>query len=537
MIHELRPIFRARGGRALCAAAATALVLVAMPARAGLDLQPQRVEDLPQAEVPVVDGAIELSLDRALDIALARNLGLVVERYNWVRTDLGVLQSLGIYDPALSGGASYSDSTQPSAQRIEGVPELSSKSTGFQLRLEQLVPYGGRATIEVSGNRNDTNSQNSVLNPIYSGGQTLRYNQPLLRGFGRVQTEQGIIRARYVESQARQSFLLQVMTLLQDVETGYWNLVEARNQLEVAKEALRLAQVLHDQNKVRVEVGTVAPLELTQSKAGIANREEGIIQAEAAIGDAEDRLRQLLNLEDGQLWSLPIVPKTTPDGERVEVRLEEALGVAVDSRPEMATQRIALERLKLEATLAQNATLPDLSVGVSYGLSGLSGKGAALLPINGDFSDVGQQIVDRDFDSWSISVGFAYSLLNREAKALKAIADYEVDKGQAEMSQLQQQIVTEVRTAVRRVQTTAKQIDSARVSRELEEQNLDAERKRYENGMSSSFQVLQIQEDLTEARSREVQAVTAYRRALADLEKATGRGLAARGLELKAPGM
>jgi outer membrane protein len=535
MIHELRTPLPARG-RALSAAVATAFVLLSGSAQAGLELQPRALEDLPKAEVPISDGTIQLSLDQAIDVALARNLGLVVERYNWVRTDLGVLQSLGIYDPALSGGISYTDSTQPSAQRTEGVPELASKNGGFQLRLEQLVPYGGRASVELQGGRNETNSQNSLLNPVYQGGQTLRFTQPLLRGFGKLPTEQGIVRARFSEGRARQGFLLQLMTVIQNVERGYWDLVEARNQLEVAKEALRLAQVLHDQNKIRVEVGTVAPLELTQSKAGIATREEGIIRAEAAIGDAEDQLRQLLNLEAGELWSLPIVPKTTPDGDRVEVELEEALGLAVENRPEMASQRIALESLKLEAQLAQDRTRPELNAGVTYALSGLSGSGQPPLTIDGDFSDVGEQITDLDFPSWTVSLGFSYSLLNREAKALKAIADFEVEKGYAELSQLEQQIVTEVRSAVRRVQTTAKQIDSARVSRELQEQNLDAERKRYENGMSSSFQVLQIQEDLTQARSSEVQAITAYRRALADLEKATGRGLATRGLALDSPG-
>lgn len=535
MTHELQLHFRARG-RALYAAAATAFVLVAFSApfaRAGLELQPMRADSLPQADVPVANGAIELSLDRALDIALERNLGLVVERYNWVRTDQGVLQALGIYDPDLSGGISYSDSTSPSAQRTVGVAELTDKRGGFDLKLEQLVPFGGRASIRLNGGRSATNDQNSRLNPIYSGDQTLAFTQPLLRGFGRVPTDQGIIRARFTEARARQAFVLQVMTLLQDVQKGYWDLVEARDQLEVAKEALRLAQVLHDQNKIRVEVGTVAPLELTQSKAGIATREEGIISAEAAIGDAEDRLRQLLNFEDGQLWTLPIVPVTSPDGDRVEVDLAAALGLAVDNRPEMASQRVALESLQLEQTVAQNRTLPDLSVTLNYRLSGLSGKG---LDIDGNLTDVGEQITQLDFPNWTVSVGFAYSIFNREARALKAIADFDVDRGHAELSQLQQSIVTEVRSAVRRVETTAKQIDSARVSRELQEQNLDAERKRYENGMSSSFQVLQIQEDLTQARSNEVRAITAYRRALADLEKATGRGLAARGLEIKTTG-
>jgi outer membrane protein TolC len=113
------------------------------------------------------------------------------------------------------------------------------------------------------------------------------------------------------------------------------------------------------------------------------------------------------------------------------------------------------------------------------------------------------------------------------------ISDLALEQGLAELEQLQLQIVTEVRAAARRVETAAKQIESARVSLRLEERNLDAERKRYENGMSSSFRVLEIQEDLTQARSREVTAVTAYRRAIAELYRAIGVLLEQKGVELE----
>ena len=152
--------------------------------------------------------------------------------------------------------------------------------------------------------------------------------------------------------------------------------------------------------------------------------------------------------------------------------------------------------------------------------------------MSGSYSDAYDQVVDRDFEEWRVQLQFSYPLQNRQRREQKVIADLAVEQEMAVLQDLRTQIITEVRTAARAVETAAKQIDSAKVSRQLEEKNLDAERKRYENGMSSSFRVLQIQEDLTQARSREVTAVTTYRTALARYYRSIGRLLEQKGVEL-----
>jgi outer membrane protein TolC len=503
-------------------------------------LEPTPIDSLEPPGLEVTDEGIQLSLDQAVEIALRRNLGLVIERYNWVQTREGILQALGIYDTVLDGLVQYDDVTAPTAEVIEGVPVSQTTSQFYQLGLSQLTPIGGLAELNASGFTQETNAQDVFLNPLYRAGADLTYSQPLLRSFGKLATERRILIARVSSAQATELFEQNVADAIETVEQAYWDLVEARNQLVVAREALSLAQVLHDQNRIRVDVGTLAPLELIQSEAGIANREEDIIRSEAAIGDAEDQLRLLLNLDQGELWDRPIVPVTDPETPRIELDLQDAIRTALSERPEIASQLHRIDALDIDSRFFRNQVLPQLDLRLNYGLGGLSGAGEAADPetgelttVSGGFGDAFEQVTNRDFDRWQVQLLFSYPLQNRERRAQRVISDLALEQGLAELEQLQLQIVTEVRAAARRVETAAKQIESARVSLRLEERNLDAERKRYENGMSSSFRVLEIQEDLTQARSREVTAVTAYRRAIAEFYRAIGVLLEQKGVELE----
>jgi outer membrane protein len=284
-------------------------------------------------------------------------------------------------------------------------------------------------------------------------------------------------------------------------------------------------------------VGTMAPLELVQSEVGIATRQEEIIRAEARVGDAEDLLRRLLNLEAPEYWGIAIVPATDPEIERVEIDLDAALATALARRPELRARAMQLENLDLESQYFRRQTLPRLDLGVTYGLSGIGGDvrqedGAV---ITGGASDAMSQVLDREFDGWAIALTVAYPLQNRQARARSAMADIDREQGRVAYGDLQQAVRLEVRSAVRAVRTAAQQIDSAGASVRLAERNLDAERRRYENGLSTSFQVLQIQEDLTAARSRLVSAIAFYRRALVDYHRATGTLLEASDVELVDP--
>ena len=464
---------------------------------------------------------IELSLDRAVEIALERNLDLLVQRYERSQFQLRIDESLGIYDLGLGGSVQASEETTPAASELEGADVRTTERRNLNLNVSQLTPFGG--TVESTFNLFRQEDNSAFFLPIfYSSGWDASVTQPFLRDFGRLATDRGIRIARLNSAQNLETFEVEVARTIQEVETAYWNLVESRSQLEVAREGRELAVELHERNKIRVDVGTLAPLELIQSEVGIATREEEIILAQAAVEDAEDRLRQLLNFEEGPLWNVDLVPTTEGGIERMEITLEESLETALDERPELARKDLEVKTLELDERYYHNQALPRLDLSATYGYNSLGIE----------LSNALDDLVRRDFEGWQVQLTFAYPLQNTSAEARATIAKLDLEQGRAERSRLVQTIRTEVRGAVRDLRTTFQQIESAQASRRLAEENLEAERKRYESGLSTSFQVLEIQEDLTAARSREVAAIASYQRAQAAYHRAVGRLLEEKSVEL-----
>ena len=387
------------------------------------------------------------------------------------------------------------------------------------------MPTGGDLTVGFTNQRSVNNSPFRAAGTLFSSGFTFSYNQPLLQNYGRLATERGIIIARNNSDVGRQQFNLQVTGTIQLVENAYWSLVQAREQLDVAQQSLGLARELHERNRIQVEVGTLAPLELVQSDAAIATREEGIIGATAAVGNAEDVLRRLLNVPSGNLWETPIEPTTPPETERIAINVDEAIRTAYESRPELRTQDLQLALARLNARFFHDQLKPSLGLQVSYGFNG----GAT------SFNDTVSQLTGLSFNSWQAQLVFAYPIQNRSARAQSAIANLDVDRFNLLIEQQKTIVATEVRQAARGVVTAAKQIDAARKATEFQEKNLEAERKRYENGMSTSFNITSIQDQLTQARSSLVSAIVTYRTSLAEYYRAIGRLPAQEGVTIDDP--
>lgn len=481
----------------------------------GQDLQPETP--------PIAENAIQLSLERAVEIALRNNLDVVVQRFERAQARLGVLQALGIYDLRIEGNARASDTSRETDNPFSLAEQ---NNRGLLVEFAQRLPNGGDVSIGVDNARTLATLQNGESFSEYSSDITFGLFQPLLRGFGRANNERNLLLARTDSLLSLQQFEAQVNTTIRAVINAYWDLAEAYLQLQVAQESLTLAQELHNRNKIEVEVGTRPPLDLVQSEASIAEREEAIIQAQADIGNAEDNLRLLLNLPvEGQYWALPIRTTTDPEGGRITIDLPAALQTAFQERSELRTQGLNIERAQVEAAFLRNQTLPQLDLRVDYNLAG---TGAGL---NETFED----IRGIEFDGWSALLTFSVPLQNRAARAASTIANLGVASAQTQRELIQAQITTEVRQAARNVDSAAKTIEAARVSRQFQERNLEAERKRYENGMSTSFQITQIQEDVTQARQREVTAIINYRRQVTQFYLATGQLLDEEGIELLDP--
>jgi len=469
------------------------------------------------------DDAVQLSLSQAVEIAMQQNLGIVIERYTRTQQRLRIIQNLGIYDLNAAATLSASDNQQAVVSTTDAG---SSNGQAFNFSFVQRVPTGGDVSFGWTNSRTESNAGVRSTPTSFDSEYTFSYDQPLLRNFGRLANERNLVIAQTNSRISAQDFERVVTTTVQDVENAYWNLVNAREQLVVAQQSLALARELNDRNRIQVEVGTMAPLELVQSEAAIATRDEDIIRATSAIGDAEDELRRLLNLPtDAGLWEKPIVPTTPPETERIAVDVDAAIATALAERPELRTQEFQLAQARLDAEFFRGQLKPDLDLHVDYGYNG-TGLG---------YNDAFNQVTGLDFRGWTVRLQFNYPIQNRAARAQSAIANLDFDRVQTRFDQQQQLVSTEVRRAARAVETAAKQIDAARISLDFQNKNLEAERKRYENGMSTSFQITQIQDDLTQARSREVQATINYRTALAEYYRSIGRLLEQQGIAVDDP--
>ncbi|MRR12062.1 TolC family protein, partial [bacterium] len=369
------------------------------------------------------------------------------------------------------------------------------------------------------------------VNPTFSSALTASVTQPILRGFGRDVNTRLVVQSRLAQDSSAWDFVATIQNAVQLVENAYWDLVYANANLEAKKEALDRAKDFNRITKIKIDVGALAPIEIVQTEVTIAQREQEIILAEGQIGDAQDRLKRLLNVTDLSTWNRPIVPTDRPAEEKIEIDVEAGIRSAIEVRPEVKQALINIESRKISLVYNRNELKPRLDAKGAYGLSGVGYNNDAIKQ-GSSYSDAFSQIGSWDYPNWSIGLNFAIPLRNRTAKANAAIAATDLDLAKTNLALLKQNLSLEVRTAARNVDTARRSVAAAKKARELAERNLDAERKKFDNGMTTSFTVAQVQNDLTTARSNELLAIAGYLKSMVAWHKAVGDLLPTKNVEI-----
>lgn len=525
-----------RGMRAALGAALLFTMSAAGRAQSGPVISAQPGQRKAQAlPAPQQDG-IHLSLDEAVAIAIANNQDLNVSVNFAEASQFFLFQNYGIYDPLLSAGAVRAHSDSPTSSDLSGADILTTDTFDANADVSQLTPWGGRFTLGFAGNRTATNSAFFNINPSYQAGLTLNVSQPLLRNFGRRATNILIDTARNSRDANYQLLVRSVQVVINGVEQAYWDLVYAKGNLIVKQEYKTLAIELNRITKIRIDVGSLAPIDIVQTEVDIALAEQDIINAEAAVGQAEDQLKRLLNFEAGSWGQTPLVPTDAIEAEKLQFDLAEGVKMALQHRPEILAQNYSVASNQLRYEYWQNQTLPQLDLVGAYGRSGLDGRvfdsNGNVIADNG-FGGSASQIFDSNFKNWRVGLVFSYPILNRAANGARGVAKYNLETDRARLTVLEQDIVVGVRAAHRAIETASRQIDAAAKGRELAERNLDAARKKYDNGMTTSFEVSQITADLSDARSRELNALAIYRKAVSAYHNAIADILEWKGVQIE----
>jgi HAE1 family hydrophobic/amphiphilic exporter-1 len=319
------------------------------------------------------------------------------------------------------------------------------------------------------------------------------------------------------------------MNTVSSVEQAYLDLTYARRNIEVVKEALFLARDQARITQIRIDVGASAPLDILQPRVQISTTEELLVTAVADVRNAEDRLRALLNLPQEE-WDRPIIPTDDIAYGAMTVNSDQAVSEALKNRPEMLQQALATDTSRITALYARNQTLPTVDFNLGYNLGGLAGRSLELddagnptgRVISTSYSNTLSQIFNRDFPSWNVGFTLGLPLMNIGARATARAAELDYEQSRTTEAQTRQNIIVEVRAAARAVETFARTIAASRAAREAAEKNVEAERKRYENGMTTNFQVLEVQKQLSDARVRELFSLVGYNKAVAAYHRAVG---------------
>lgn len=507
------------------------------------DVQQQPVPALPDlTRVGVSGQMLTLSMNDAIRRALQNNNDIEVARDD-VRVNEQRLRGLyGVYDPVFSMTPAFDQRISPVTSIFAGGTSsgtVSNKTFSVNPAISKIFETGGGAySLTFNNNRTTTSATSSTLNPFFQSSLVLSYSQPLLRNRSIDANRHAIYVQKKVIAQSDSDFRARTISIIAQVQAVYWNLVFALKNQQNQLDSLNLSRQNMRNIEASISAGAKAPLDRAQVLTDIATREAALFVATQSVTTAENSLKQLM-LRDPQSpdWSAQITPTDTPVFDTTPVNLSAALDEAHKNRPELARLSLQKEINGLDLRYYKNQTKPQVDLVGAYTNTGLAGTKAVctqanpancpVVPANliggygQDLSNLGS------FGTREINVGVSISipLRGRTAKANLAIAEIQKSQLDASYRSQGQSVEMDVRNAAQAVDTAQKRVVTSRLARQSAEQQLDGEQKLYDVGRSTTFLLLQRQNELTAARTNEIQAQTDYNKALADLQRATSATL------------
>jgi outer membrane protein TolC len=464
-----------------------------------------------------------LSMEDAVKMALENNLGVQAERMNPEIQSWALARATGAYAPSLISSFSRSSSAQPPSDFFSsGATVTTNGSTFTQGGLQQALKWGGgNYTVTFDGSRGTTLGGVVVYPLSLKSDFNAVVNQPLLRNFKIDATRLNIGQTKLQQNITDLALQQRVTQTALNVRSAYYNLLGQIAGLQVAQESYDLSKRSLKDNQTRVEVGTMAKIDIVQAEAEVASNEEAVIVQEAAIQRAEDQLRALvMNPSQSGFWTMTFNPIDQATIAPRSIDVDAAVKNALDNRTDIQQLKRQIDQTDLSLKYAQNQKLPGIDLQARYGLVGQGGTrnqydpsglttGIVGTSVRG-FGDVLHDVLGNDFRTWSVAVNFSYPLGTSPADALTAQTRVQRKQFDTSLADLELSVTTAVRDAARQVNTNLKRVEATRKAADLALQRLDAEQKRFTVGLSSTFELLQAQRDLSAANQRQLQATLDY---------------------------
>ncbi len=478
------------------------------------------------------DNVAGTSLKEAIYLALRNNPAIQADALNPLASLQSVRQSNAAFDPDLTSRLDQLKSVSPTTSVLQtgGASAFSFKQYDWNFAANKLLSStNGTLSLAFNNNRQASNSAFSAVNPSYNPGLTVSLSQPLLRNFGWGFATINVKISELNQKQSQFQFEQNLSDFIQHVADDYWGVVRGEENLQVAREAYKLAQDLVRQNEISVRVGVLAPLDIKEAQSEEATRAADVYSADNTLAVARAALRQDVMLNPSHLF-LPaqIEPSERPSPtESIAVEEEQSLELAMQYRPELAALRQNLRSMLLQVKFAENQTLPQFNVGTQIGISATAGSNkctsnfspaqptncvaaggtpGSRLPFGGIYGDALDKMFGMAFYNYAVVFNLERPLMNDAAKSALAQAKIEYEQMRLQYRALISQIVLDVQTALSSVSTGVKRVHATRVAAEYARESLRAEQERYRVGMANTHELLQFQDSLVSALGNQVQA-------------------------------
>lgn len=484
-------------------------------------------QPLPEKPDIILVNSLQMSLRDVIENTLKSNVSIAVQQYQSKIRKEEIITQEADFDPSISLEGKATKLKQPLASAFAQPPLSKTNSQSLDLSFNQKLKTGTEYELKFENERNETNSAFAGLNPQYTTRFEVNLTQPLLKNFGLDINKTNIYIANNNLDISDFDFKNKVINVISDTENVYWDLVFSLEDLKVQQKSVERAKDLERRVKAQVEVGTMAPLEILQAKSEVASREEAVIQARKLIQDNQDNLKNILNIHfDSPDGMKEIQPLDSPQF-LVEspISLKESIFTALKKRPDYQAKKKELDNKNIQVKFNENQLYPTLDLVASFGLNGISGDAQAVgfppntNPYGGNFGRSQERTFSGDFSTWEGGLVFSYPIGNRAAKSRFTAAKLEAAQLLLDIKDLEKTIVVEVREAARLINTNIKRVQAARIARKLAEEKLSAEEKKFEVGLSTSFNVLEFQTDLAEEQSKELKAIIDFNKSKIKLRK------------------
>ena len=530
--HDAGPLVQPTAATTGAAMGRTSLIaLMALGLAAGASGQtasppapPERVQ-----RAGVTPATLRLTVDEAVTMALDHNVDLAADRLDPQISDTRVAAASGVFRPTINTGVNSNNQLQPPSSFLTPIP-TQTDVVNSNAGLGQKLPWFGTSyAVAWTTTHTDSNSILNSFNPLLQSGLSVQVSQPLIRDLSIDVNRQQMAVSRTNRDIAGTRLRESLVHTTANVKAAYWALVSARANVDARRSTLDLAQELVRVNQAKVDVGSSPPLDLVSAQAEVAANQEQLIIAETSVKQTEDRLRLLIfDTSNRENWNVTIDVVDSPPITTATIDLEFAVTRALADRADLLRARKDIENAQTSVKFTNNQRLPDVRLNGSYQASGLGGTqvlrtggfpGTVVGPGSiTPFGDIIGQLFAHDYPTWAVGVSVSYPIGGSLEQANYARTQLERSQSEQRLKGAEARAIQQVRDAAWKIEMNAKRIETTRSARGLAEQRLDAERKRFEVGMSTSFLTIQAQRDLAQARTNELSAVLAYDLSLVDFE-------------------